>query len=74
MNNYKQIRLNDNRLAFCTFGFYNHNYKYRNNVLFTFISLNLLILGGPLLDILEKNLSTSLSIKLLFVYIFRFLA
>jgi hypothetical protein len=46
MYNLKQMRLNVNRLAFCTFGFHNHNNKYTNNVLFAFVSMNSLILGG----------------------------
>jgi hypothetical protein len=74
MYNFKQIRLNVNRLVFCTFGFYNHNNKYRNIVLFAFVSMNTLILGGLLLRILEINLSITSSIKLLFVYMLSFLA
>jgi hypothetical protein len=38
-----------------------------NNVLFTIIAMNLFILGGHLLDILDENLKTTPSIKLLFV-------
>jgi hypothetical protein len=74
MFNFKQIRLNVNRLVFCTFGFYNHNNKYIYNVLFAFVPMNSLILGGLLLHILEINLSTTPSIKFLFVYTFSFLA
>jgi hypothetical protein len=55
-------------------GFYNHNNKYTNNVLFAFVSMNSLILGVHLLDILEINLSTTPSIKLQFVCMFSFLA
>jgi hypothetical protein len=44
MFNFKQIRLNVNRLVFCTFGFYNRNNKYKNNVLFAFVPMNSLIL------------------------------
>jgi hypothetical protein len=77
MFNFKQIRLNVNRLVFicfgrqtkqimvatfqtlmllianaessplfCTFGFYSHISKYINNVLFAFVPMNSLILGG----------------------------
>jgi hypothetical protein len=74
MFNFKQIRLNVNRLVFCTFGFYNHDNKYINNVLFAFVPMNPLILGGLLLHILEISLSATPSIKLLFVYMFSFFA
>jgi hypothetical protein len=77
MFNFKQIRLNVDRLVSCTFGFYNHNNKYINNVLFAFVamnSMNSLMFGGILLHILEINLSITPSIKLLFVYMFSFLA
>jgi hypothetical protein len=45
-----------------------------NIVLFAFVPMNSLILGGLLLHILEINLSTTPSIKLLLVYMFSFLA
>jgi hypothetical protein len=53
MLNIKQIRLNVNRLVFCTFGFYNNNNKYINNVLFAIVPMNSLILGGLLQHILS---------------------
>jgi hypothetical protein len=56
------------------FGFYNHNNKYINNVMFALVPMNSLILGWVLLHILEINLSTTPCIKLLFVYMFSFLA
>jgi hypothetical protein len=71
---FKQIRLNVNRLIFCTFCFWNHNIKYINYVLFAFVPMNSLILCGLLLHILEINLSTTPSIELLFVHMFSFLA
>jgi hypothetical protein len=74
MFNFKQIRLNVNRLVFCTFGFNSHINKYINNVLFAFVHMNSLILGGLLLHILGINMSTTPSIKLLFVYMSSFLA
>jgi hypothetical protein len=69
MFNFKQIRLNVNRLVFLYFRFLQ-----LNNVLFAFVPMNSLILGGLLLHILEITLSTTPSIKLLFVYMFSFLA
>jgi hypothetical protein len=74
MFNFKQIRLNVNRLVFCTFGLYSHNDKCINNVLFAFVPMNSLILGALLLHILKINMSTTPIIKLLFVYMFSFLA
>jgi hypothetical protein len=74
MYNFKQIRLNVDRMVFLSFGFYYHNDKYMNGVLVTLISMNLLILGWHLLHILDKNLSTTPSNTLLFVYMFSFLA
>jgi hypothetical protein len=75
MYNFKQIRLNViMQVGFCTFGFYNHNNKYINNVVFAFVPMNSFILGGLLPHILEKNLSTTPSIKLRFVYTLSFLA
>jgi hypothetical protein len=73
MYNVKQSRLNINRLVFCTFGFYNHNNKYRNKVLFAFVSITSLILDRLLPHILEINFLTTPSINLLFVYMFIFL-
>jgi hypothetical protein len=55
------------------FWFLQHN-KYTNNVLFTFVSMNSLILGGHLFDILKINFSTTLCIKLLFINVSSFLA
>jgi hypothetical protein len=72
MFNFKQIRPNVNRLVFCTFGFYNNNNKYINNVLFAFVPMNSLILGGLVIHILEINLSATPSIKLPFVYVFSY--
>jgi hypothetical protein len=68
-----EIQPNVNRLVFCTFSFYNND-KYINNVLFAFVPMNSLILGGVVIHILEINLSATSSIKLPFVYMFSFLA
>jgi hypothetical protein len=55
MYNYNKSDLMSSGWHFCTFGFYNHNSKFIENVQFTLISMILLILGGLLLDILEKK-------------------